>query len=95
MQKKQPPYKFSIIGGRLETIIAKSDHPSREPLLWHNGFYGRKSRRTITLPGRTEAGNSPLYLNPTILDEILKYVFLPKDVEKHYRDMINSGILQN
>ena len=93
--RRRAPHKFSIIGGRLETIIAKHDHPSREPLLWQNLFYGRKSRRAITLPGRMEFGNSPLYLNPTILNEIVKYVFLPKDVKNHYRDMINSGILQN
>ena len=93
--RKRPPYKFRIIGGRLETIIAKRDHPSREPLLWQNAFYCSRARKTIRMPVRMEAGNSPLYLNPTILDEILKYVFLPKDVEKHYRDMINSGILQN
>jgi HEPN domain-containing protein len=93
--KKQPPHKFSLIDGRLETIIAKRDHPSREPLLWQNAFYGHKSRKSIRLPQRMEAGNSPLYLNPTILDEILKYVFLPKDVKNHYKEMINSGILQN
>jgi HEPN domain-containing protein len=93
--KKQPPHKFSIIGGRIEAIIAKRDHPSREPLLWQNAFFGLKSRKSITLPGRFETGNSPLYLNPIILDEILKYVFLPKDVIAHYRDMINSGVLQN
>ena len=90
--KKRPPHKFSIIGRRLESIIAKHNHPSREPLLWQNAFFGRKSRRVITLPGRGESGNSPIYLNPTILDEVLKYVFLPKDVKDHYRDMVNSGI---
>ena len=93
--RKRPPHKFRIIGGRLESIIAKRDHPSREPLLWQNAFFGRKSRNIITLPSRSESGNSPLYLHPAILDEILKYVFLPKDVIAHYRDMINSGILQN
>jgi hypothetical protein len=93
--RKRPPHKFRIIGGRLETIISKRDHPSREPLLWQNAFYCSRERKTIRMPVRMEAGNSPLYLNPTILDEILKYVFLPKDVKNHYRDMINSGILQN
>lgn len=93
--RENPPYKFHIIGGQLEAIISKRDHPSREPLLWQNAFYCSRARKTIKMPGRVEAGNSPLYLHPTILDEILKYVFLPKDVESQYRDMINSGILQN
>lgn len=89
--KNRPPHKFRIIGGRLESIIAKRGHPSRQPLLWQNAFYGRKSRKTITLPGRSESGNSPLYLHPEILDEILKYVFLPGDVVKAYRNAINEA----
>ena len=93
--RKQLPHKFKIIGGRLEAIIAKRDHPSREPLLWQNAFYCSRSRKYINMPGRMDSGNSPLYLNPTILDEILKYVFIPKDLEKHYREMISSGISQN
>lgn len=64
MQKKQPPHKFSIIGGRLEAIIAESNLPSKEPLLWQNAFFGRKSRKTATLPSRMEAGNSPSILKP-------------------------------
>lgn len=84
--EKHPPHRFTIIGGRLESIIAKHEHPSREPLLWQNAFFGRKPRKTVTLPGRMEAGNSPLSLHPEILDEILKYVWLPKDVIHAYRN---------
>lgn len=80
------PHRFIIIGGRLESIIAKRDHPSREPLLWQNAFFGRKLRKSVTLPGRMEAGNSPLSLHPEILDEVRKYVFLPKDVVHAYRN---------
>ncbi len=84
--EKHPPHRFTIIGGRLESIIAKREHPSREPLLWQNAFFGRKPRKTVTLPSRMESGNSPLSLHPEILDEILKYVWLPKDVIHAYRN---------
>lgn len=84
--EKHPPHHFTIIGGRLESIIAKREHPGREPLLWQNAFFGRKPRKFITLPNRMEAGNSPLSLHPEILDEILKYVWLPKDVIHAYRN---------
>ena len=84
--EKHSPHRFTIIGGRLESIIAKRNHPSREPLLWQNAFFGRKPRKTVTLPGRMEAGNSPLSLHPEILDEIIKYVWLPKDVIHAYRN---------
>lgn len=84
--EKHSPHRFSIIGGRLESIISKRDHPSREPLLWQNAFFGRKPRKSVSLPGRMEGGNSPLSLHPEILDEILKYVWLPKDVIHAYRN---------
>lgn len=32
-----------------------------------------------------KAHNAPLYLNPQILDEVLKYVCIPKDMEAGYR----------
>jgi HEPN domain-containing protein len=78
-------HRFVIIGGRLESIMAKCDHPSREPLLWQNAFFGRRARKSVTLPSRMEAGNSPLTLHPEILEEILKYVWLPKSVSDNYR----------
>lgn len=84
--RKSAPHEFQIIGGRLESIIAKPNHPAREPLLWQNAFFGRRPRKTIRLPGRMEGGNSPLSLHPEILDEVLKYVFLPKDVVAAYRN---------
>lgn len=84
--EKRPPHRFTIIGGRLESIIAKRNHPSREPLLWQNSFFGRRPRKTVTLPRRSESGNSPLSLHPEIIDEILKYVWLPKDIVHAYRN---------
>jgi len=81
------PHRFRIIGGRLEAIIDKRDHPSREPLLWQNAFFGLKPRKIVMLPGRMEAGNAPLSIRPEILDEVKKYVFLPKDVSQAYQDL--------
>jgi HEPN domain-containing protein len=83
--EKCPPQSFTIFGGRLEAIIAKRGHPSREPLLWQNAFFGSKHRKSVTLPSRGEFGNSPLSLHPEILDEIVKYVWLPKDLISAYR----------
>lgn len=87
---KQPPHLFSIPGGRLEAIIAKRDHPSREPLLWNNAFFGRRSRRKVKVLEGVEAGNSPLYIHPEILDEVLNYVDLSKPVVKAYRNRIKE-----
>jgi hypothetical protein len=79
-----------IAGGYLEKIIDDAKNQAREPLLWKNGFFGKRARRTVRLKDWFQAHNSPLYLNPHILDDVLKYVYLPKDVETayraHYRD---------
>jgi hypothetical protein len=80
-----PPPKVRIIAGELEKILDDPKHPAREPLLWQNGFFGKRTRRIVKMKGWLRATNSPLNLNPQILDEVLKYVYLPKDLEAAYR----------
>ena len=86
-----PPYsaRNTVIGSTLaatcEKILEKRDHPAREPLLWRNGYFGR-ARRTIRVRGGIIAVNSPLFRNAELLDEILKYAHIPKDVVSAYRD---------
>ena len=69
----------------LERILQKRDSPAREPLLWHNGYFGR-GRRTITVRGGVMAVNSPLLQKAELLDDILRYAYIPKDVVKVYRE---------
>jgi hypothetical protein len=80
----QPAPKAHIPGGELEKIIANAKNPARAALLWQNAFFGRRVRRRVKLAGWCKASNSPLYLNPHIRDEILKYVYLPKDLKERY-----------
>jgi hypothetical protein len=79
------PPKVRLAAGRLEKIIDKPKDPAREPLLWQNAFFGPRVRRKVKLGGWLRAANSPLSLHPQILDEVLKYVFLPTEVVKAYR----------
>jgi hypothetical protein len=81
----QPAPKVRLVGGLLEKVIADNANPAREPLLWQNAFFGARNRRRITVHTWFKANNSPLSLHPEILDEVLKYVFLPKDVVGVYR----------
>ena len=81
-----PPPKVRLPGRRLEEIIDSSGDPAREPLLWHNAFFGKKVRRTVKAPGWLKGSNSPLFLNPEILDEVIKYIYLPEDLIKAYRN---------
>lgn len=82
----RPAPKVRLPGGQLEKIIDNAKHPARNALLWQNGFFGKRVRKKVRLSGWFTANNSPLYLNPHILDEVLKYVFLPKDLESAYRN---------
>ncbi len=74
-----------IEGGRLEKIVDAPKDPAREPLLWQNGFFGKRTRRWLRVRGGFTATNSPLFLNPHLLDEVVKYVFLPKEIKTAYR----------
>lgn len=79
-----PPQQFRIQGGGLEKIIDKKDHPARAPLIWQNGFFGKKRRKSVKASVEFQAKNSPLTLHPEILDIVNKYVFLPKEVVDAY-----------
>ncbi len=80
-----PAPRVRLPGETLEKIIDDTKNQAREPLLWQNGFFGKRARRTVRLRKWFQAHNAPLYLNPQILEEILKYVFLPKDLVEGYR----------
>lgn len=83
---QKPPQRFRITGGLIERIIDKSEHNSRSALIWQNLFFGNTIRRQVRMPSAFHAVNAPLYLHPEILDEVLEYVFLPKEVVKAYRE---------
>jgi hypothetical protein len=74
-----------ITGGILETIIEKKDHPAREALVWNNLFFGPSRRKTVKMQPDWEAGNSPFFLHPEIIDEVIKYVNIPKDLAEGVR----------
>jgi hypothetical protein len=79
------PSKYRLDGGYLEGVMDDMRNPAREPLLWNNAFFGRRQRRKIGMKTWLKCENAPLYLNPQILSELLKYIHLPKDVINAYR----------
>ena len=83
--EKMPPQEFQITGGTLESIINKRSHPARAPLIWQNGFYGSSRRKRVTVPTHFFAENSPLSLQPQLLDYVLEYVHIPRTVVDAYR----------
>lgn len=83
--ESRPFHKFKLIGGVLEKLLADKKHPARKALVGQNLFFGSRTRKRVKLPQSFHATNSPLSLNPEILEEVLSYVFLPKDVINAYR----------
>lgn len=76
-----------IIGGWLENVLDKPNHRAREALIWKNLFFGHSRRQKISIQNYLEAGNSPLFLYPEIVDEVAKYIFLPEEVKAAYREL--------
>lgn len=74
-----------IVGGTLEQIIEKRDHPAREALIWKNLFFGPSRRKVVKMRRDWEAGNSPFFLHPEIIDEVVKYVHIPKHIAEGVR----------
>ncbi|MBS0345929.1 MAG: HEPN domain-containing protein [Proteobacteria bacterium] len=74
-----------VMGGILETIVEKKDHPAREALIWNNLFFGPSRRQRVKMRPNWEAGNSPFFLHPEIIDEVVKYVHIPKDIAEGVR----------
>lgn len=74
-----------VIGGILENIIQKKEHPAREALIWKNLFFGPSRRKGVKMRPDWEAGNSPFFLYPEIIDEVVKYVYIPNRIAENVR----------
>lgn len=83
---ESPPHLFRIQAGYLESVIEKKKHPAREPLLWQNALFSSRRRKTIKVVDQVQATNAPLWLHPEMLEELLKYVYMPKDLVAGYRE---------
>ncbi len=79
-----------ILNGWLESVIRKKTDAAREPLLWNNLYFGPSNRKTVRMRSFMEAGNAPLYMHPEIIDDVTRYVFLPKRVEKSWRKRLEE-----
>jgi HEPN domain-containing protein len=83
-----------IMGGILEKIIEKKDHPAREALIWNNLFLGPSRRKGVKMQSSWESGNSPFFLHPEIIDEVLKYVYIPKDIAEGVRQFAKQKAVE-
>jgi hypothetical protein len=88
IRRGETPPKVHLSGGYLEKVIDDAADPAREPLLWRNAFFGVRRRHHVRVEQWFKAVNSPLYLHPEMVDEVLKYVHLPRSIVDGYRSRI-------
>lgn len=84
--KDAHPMEFKLPGGYLEEILEDKSNPARAPLVWQNGFFGKSRRRTVAARSNFSMKNSPLTLNPQLLQAVKEYVYLPKEVIDAYSE---------
>jgi HEPN domain-containing protein len=85
VSQTEPRHKFRLQNGFLEKILDERKHPSRSALLWHNPCFGVRKRPTVRAKSHLSGQNPLLYLYPEMLDELVKYVFIPKKLVVGYR----------
>jgi hypothetical protein len=86
-----PPQKLiRRFPGRLEEIVRDAKHPARKFLIWKNIHFGGRARKRLTMAMTLHAEDAPLALYPGMLDEVQKYVYVPRDVEREYREVLKG-----
>lgn len=83
--RNEPRYKFRLHGGLLEAILDNRKHPSRPALLWNNPCFGNRNRPFVKAKWHLNAINPLLTIYPRMLDELLKFVYLPERLADAYR----------
>lgn len=86
----RPAHEFRLSHGFLEDVLDKKLHPARDALIWENAFFGVRKRKSVKVKYHMHASNSPLYLYPEMLDELLNYVFIPKELRAGYRQHLQA-----
>ena len=85
----QPPQDFKICGGKLEAIIEMNipakESLAKESLIWINSQFGPSGQDNSSSRHFIRTANSPLALfSSEMLDELRKYIYLPKPVINAY-----------
>jgi hypothetical protein len=79
------PVNFKIFGGVLEKVVSETKHPAHKSLVWNNLYFGKCIRKSVKISRFFFGENSPLSLNPELLNEVNLYVYLPSEVKDVYQ----------
>jgi hypothetical protein len=82
----EPKQRFRLHSGFLEGVLKKSDHPARPALLWNNAMFASRKRATVKVREHLTFTNPVLSNYPQMLDELLEYSPLPRELVRAYRE---------
>ena len=85
--RESKPHKFKGIGGELERIKNNKRHAARQHLLWQNFYYASRARKSVRMQSPLRIKNAPLFLDPTLIEKIPKYVYFPKGLLAAYKQL--------
>ncbi|MCW8445676.1 hypothetical protein OQJ05_16705 [Fluoribacter gormanii] len=86
------PKEMYIPGGYLEIILTKKKSTVRKDLIWQNGYFFTKSRKTVSHPQVMYCENSPLTLSPQYAEELSKLIYLSKDEINAFKNELNRRL---
>lgn len=75
-----------VPGGFIEKTLENRDSETRPHLVWFNLYYSSSNRKSVLMRSSTSAENSFFHLFPEIVDEVAKYVYIPKEVKNAYKN---------
>lgn len=76
-----------LAGGRLEKILSDKTDPARPALVWKNAMFSTSNRKKLNRTNYMYMGNSPLWLEPDLIDDIGKLLKVPKPLKEAYRQL--------
>lgn len=88
--EQRPPQHFRLHNGKLESILDDLKNPARGPLVWNNGFFNGSRRRKVRIRHVMYATNAPLTNFPYMLDDLLKYIQMPRGDEREWRKFLEE-----
>ncbi|OXX63876.1 hypothetical protein B9J89_06365, partial [Vibrio sp. V15_P4S5T153] len=73
-----------IPDGRIEKLLKLRSNPARKELVWNNLYYSNSNRKIVLIKSNFMAENSSFFLYPELLDEVVKYTRVPKEIINSY-----------
>ena len=79
-----------VAGGMLEKVLADKKHSAHDALVWQNLRYSLITRKRIGFVKGFQGVNSPLSLNPELVDEAAKWMRIPKEIVDAAHDLFKE-----